>query len=223
MARLLSFVWIGLLCAALVAGQGPGLPGRYMLGAQSQYALVRRYAIDITSGFAALLGAVIAQEHVEEDAKTVKSTAVATSTLANGPNGCPANWHLFNGFCYALTGSIQTYLRTREACLQMGGYLADYENQAELVNIRDNVLQNEAGVFTYIGLNDHIEEANYLNDIVNTMPQFLPFPSGPSAFGPGVGDCGVVRVNFVTTVPCIRQLKGLCKRKQNSVLTYSGL
>ncbi|XP_060071062.1 CD209 antigen-like [Ylistrum balloti] len=214
--RLLLLCCIGFIFIACVDGQPP-------LGSQSQYAVLRTYAVDLVSPLAAATGALFAQHQIETDDKTFKPETVPTSTLPNGENGCPTGWHLYNGFCYVVTSNQRNWLRTRENCMNMGGYLADFVDQAEFNNIRDNVLQPFPGRLVYFGLNDHIEEGNFINDIVNEEPRFLNFVAGPLAFGPGPGDCAVVGGNAITTIPCVRSNFGLCKRRQNSVLTYTGL
>ncbi|XP_033737572.1 uncharacterized protein LOC117325465 [Pecten maximus] len=206
---LLACIWIG--CVTLVKGQ---------IGAPT----AGPFNFDITTAFASVIGALVAQNQIDTDINTLQSPPTRTSTLANEANGCPANWHLYNGFCYVVTPSPRNYLTTRNTCLTMGGYLANFEDEAEFNNLRDTVLQSRNAIPTFVGFNDHIQEGNFVNDIVNDTPNYLPFIDGDgNVFGPGPGDCGVARGNFVTTFPCVQSASGLCKRRQNSVLTYSGL
>ncbi|OWF45952.1 CD209 antigen-like protein D [Mizuhopecten yessoensis] len=222
--KLLLSVCVAFACIAYVRCQGPK-GTQFGVASQSQYAVLRTYNVNVGSVLAAVFGALIAQDQVESDTNTLNKETVATSTLANGANGCPANWHLFNGFCYVVTADPLNWMATRDQCLTMGAYLADIVDQAEMNHLRDTVLQPENERPTYIGLNDHIEEGNLFNDIVNEEPRFLNFLDGTTGdfFGPGPGDCGVVRGDFFTLIPCVQLFKGLCKRRQNSVLTYTGL
>ncbi|XP_033730969.1 uncharacterized protein LOC117320489, partial [Pecten maximus] len=85
---LLACIWIG--CVTLVKGQ---------IGAPT----AGPFNFDITTAFASVIGALVAQNQIDTDINTLQSPPTRTSTLANEANGCPANWHLYNGFCYVVT------------------------------------------------------------------------------------------------------------------------